>query len=400
MFHTTYHSLLILSLIPLSAAELHHWFITTDNPATTQTRSESWDYLGAYHSRRLHYVYRQRGDAATDSRLRGFEEVTVQSKTEDTAYIWVEASPIAPVLEREQPCFLESLVALIDSPLSRIHDHPIGQTPMGNSRPSIDLIWSSHDAAILSIPRFILPNLDMYLPRFFEPVLIPEEPLPLPLEHKEDPRIEEILANLRFDADVASILSALSLAQMVDDVRWLTGEASNIISRHSFSDGSRVAANWLKKQFEGTGAVCDLQTFLEGFAPNVRCLYESEKDNNTTVIFGAHYDSRGSFGRWVGFALNEMELIESSSNSTRAPGGDDDGSGISSLLAIAKATERKSVKFGVNVELVAFAGEEQGLLGSRAYASQSASHSALSEVSSRCSGTSQEIRGYPPHDPK
>jgi len=137
----------------------------------------------------------------------------------------------------------------------------------------------------------------MYLPRFFEPVLIPEEPLPLPLETMEDPRIREILANLRFDADVASILSGLSLGQMVGDVRWLTGETSNILSRHSFSDGSRVAADWLKIQFEHTGAVCELQPFLEGFAPNVRCLYESEINNNTTVILGAHYDSRGSFGR-------------------------------------------------------------------------------------------------------
>jgi len=371
MFHTTYHTLLVLSLIQLSAAELHHWFITADNPATAQTRSESWDYLGTYHSRRPHYIYRQRGDTpATDSRLQGVEQVTVQSKTEDTAYIWVEASPIAPVLGREEPCFLESLVALIDSSLLPIHDHSNVQTPMGDSQPSIDLIWSSRDSAIISVPKLILPVLDMYLPRFFEPVLIPDEPLPLPFEHKEDPRIKEILASLRFDADVASILSGLSLTQMVDDVRWLTGESSNIISRHSFSDGSRVAANWLKKQFEGTGVVCDLQTFLEGFAPNVRCLYESEKNNNTTVILGAHYDSRGSFGRCVGFALNEMGLTESFSDSTRAPGGDDDGSGTSALLAIARAIERKSVKFGVNVELVAFAGEEQGLLGSRAYASQ------------------------------
>jgi len=68
--------------------------------------------------------------------------------------------------------------------------------------------------------------------------------------------------------------------------------------------------------------------------------------------------------------MNEMELAESLFISMRAPGGNDDGSGTSGLLAIAKAIERKSVKFDMNVELVAFAGEEQGLLGSQAYASQ------------------------------
>jgi hypothetical protein len=296
MLHTTYYSLFVLGLSPLSAAEVHRWFVT-DTPALAEARSRSWDYLGAYHSRRPHYIYRQRGDAAAGPSLRGVEQVTVQSKTEDTAHIWVEASPTASGLQREEPSFLESLVALIHSPL-RLEDHANGQTLMGNSRPSINLIWSDHDAAILSIPKLVLPRLDMYLPRFFEPVLIPEESLPLPSDTEEDPRIKEILAKLRFDADVASILSGLSLAQMVDDVRWLTGEASSITSRHSFSDGSRVAANWLKKEFESTGAVCDLQPFLEGFAPNIRCLYESEKNNNnTTVILGAHYDSRGSFGR-------------------------------------------------------------------------------------------------------
>lgn len=46
----------------------------------------------------------------------------------------------------------------------------------------------------------------------------------------------------------------------------------------------------------------------------------------------------------------------------------DDGSGVTALLAIARTIARKKVKFYNRVELVAFAGEEQGLLGSRAYA--------------------------------
>ena len=68
----------------------------------------------------------------------------------------------------------------------------------------------------------------------------------------------------------------------------------------------------------------------------------------------AHYDSRGSFG------------------STRAPGGDDDGSGTVALLSIARTIARTGVTFRKNVQLCAFAGEEQGLLGSRAYARTSA----------------------------
>ena len=52
----------------------------------------------------------------------------------------------------------------------------------------------------------------------------------------------------------------------------------------------------------------------------------------------------------------------------QAPGGNDDGSGTISLLAIAHRIGELGLKFHTNVELVAFAGEEQGLFGSKAYA--------------------------------
>src|SRR6266581_4145328 len=78
--------------------------------------------------------------------------------------------------------------------------------------------------------------------------------------------------------------------------------------------------------------------------------YNAIKDTNATVLISGHYDSRGSFG------------------STRAPGGNDDGSGTTGLLSIARTIKRLGVTFRSNVELVAFAGEEQGLFGSRYYA--------------------------------
>lgn len=81
--------------------------------------------------------------------------------------------------------------------------------------------------------------------------------------------------------------------------------------------------------------------------------YDSIRETDATVLISGHYDSRGSFG------------------STRAPGGDDDGSGTVGVLSIARTIGRKGIKFHSNVELAFFAGEEQGLLGSRAYARMS-----------------------------
>lgn len=105
-----------------------------------------------------------------------------------------------------------------------------------------------------------------------------------------------------------------------------------------------------------TGADCTLQHFLPGFAPNVICHYPSTLNSTEHVIFSAHYDSRGSFG------------------STRAPGGDDDGSGSGHLLSLARAINSQRIVFEKAVTLAFFAGEEQGLLGSHAYAGASALH--------------------------
>ena len=63
-----------------------------------------------------------------------------------------------------------------------------------------------------------------------------------------------------------------------------------------------------------------------------------------------------------------IELQTLTTKICRAPGGDDDGSGTTAVLSIARTIGRTGVKFHQNVELVAFAGEEQGLYGSKAYA--------------------------------
>ena len=57
------------------------------------------------------------------------------------------------------------------------------------------------------------------------------------------------------------------------------------------------------------------------------------------VILGAHHDSRGSF-------LNP-----------RAPGADDDGSGTSMLLQVARIIKANNLSFGRTFVISAFSGE-------------------------------------------
>jgi hypothetical protein len=109
--------------------------------------------------------------------------------------------------------------------------------------------------------------------------------------------------------------------------------------------------------------------------------YPALTNTTATVLLSGHYDSRGSFGM------------------TRAPGGNDDGSGTISILSIARAISKRGILFHSNVELVAFAGEEQGLLGSRAYASK---HSHGSIIRTRFMSAPRGVEGcrcqYHTHD--
>ncbi|KAL5478700.1 hypothetical protein ACEPAI_1977 [Sanghuangporus weigelae] len=182
-------------------------------------------------------------------------------------------------------------------------------------------------------------------------ISFPPSPL-VPVPEDDIARVGSILKSLKYNESIASLVDIISIPQMNKDVTWLTGEApeSSIESRHSFHPDARKAASWIAEQIENTGAICELRPFLPGFTPNVICRYSGTDGSDSLVLLSAHYDSRGSFG------------------STRAPGGDDDGSGTTAILAIARAIGKSGISFKSNVELCLFGGEEQGLLGSKAYA--------------------------------
>jgi len=54
------------------------------------------------------------------------------------------------------------------------------------------------------------------------------------------------------------MVDGLSIAELREDVRYLTGEdpCSQILSRNPFSEGGRLAAEWILEQIEETCAEC------------------------------------------------------------------------------------------------------------------------------------------------
>jgi aminopeptidase YwaD len=69
-------------------------------------------------------------------------------------------------------------------------------------------------------------------------------------------------------------------------------------------------------------------------------------DTDSTIVVSAHYDHLGRLGKYAYF-----------------PGANDNASGVSMLLNLAKAIQAKPLKY--NVVFILFAGEEIGLLGSK-----------------------------------
>lgn len=128
--------------------------------------------------------------------------------------------------------------------------------------------------ALVSVPDddAVAHALSSFLPRYWKASPIPLAPVPyIPVPEAAVDHVRKLSASVHFDPVVASIVNGISVHRMRKDIRYLTNEdgASGIESRHSFAGGSRVAAAWLKTQFEAAGASCELMPFLEGFAPNV-----------------------------------------------------------------------------------------------------------------------------------
>ena len=141
---------------------------------------------------------------------------------------------------------------------------------------------------------------------------------------------------------------------------------SSFPTRHTESHYIENVANWLKSEFENVckgsrvffhnytqrdqNLTFNLKNIIcsskEGLAPSSPSSY-----HNNTIIIGAHYDSRA----------------ENINNTyARAPGADDNASGVSAVLELSRILSHLNLNY--NLQFVLFSGEEQdGEWGSKKY---------------------------------
>jgi Zn-dependent M28 family amino/carboxypeptidase len=134
-------------------------------------------------------------------------------------------------------------------------------------------------------------------------------------------------------------------------------------TRHTKSGYIEDVAYWLKNELQ---SVCNGRVYLHNFTQsdqgksyslkNIICDQGSalaNDDKGHHVLISAHYDSR-------------MEDFNQSNG--RAPGADDNASGVAAVLELARVLSKVGLKN--NIQFVLFSGEEQGQWGSLAYVKQ------------------------------
>jgi hypothetical protein len=162
-------------------------------------------------------------------------------------------------------------------------------------------------------------------------------------------------------ADEVSINSIVDQVNSTKLIKWVDN-LSSFHTRHTKTEYIEKVAYWLKNELQ---SVCKGRVYFHNFTQieqeqgtdyhlkNIVCDKKGSADDedNNLIIISAHYDS----------------TTQDINNTTaRAPGADDNASGVSAVLELARILSLIDLKN--SIKFVLFSGEEQGQWGSRNYA--------------------------------
>ncbi|CAE7503004.1 unnamed protein product, partial [Symbiodinium microadriaticum] len=158
----------------------------------------------------------------------------------------------------------------------------------------------------------------------------------------------------------AAITANPGVQQAVDSVSQARLEATvstlqDIHTRNSYSETLYDAETFVAISLQDLGFTISYQKFLPTMAPNVIAEWTPYSGATEFVVAGAHLDSRSE---------------DTTDGTARAPGADDNGTGSSCMLELARQINATQLTFNRGLRICLFTGEEQGLVGSRALASK------------------------------
>lgn len=150
-------------------------------------------------------------------------------------------------------------------------------------------------------------------------------------------------------AVVRDVLPALDEGRILETIR----ELSAMQNRYYQSETGAAASRWLQEKWQGFSAREDVtvELFDHGYAQkSVILTIPGTTRANEVVVIGGHLDS--------------ITFDERDRKAGRAPGADDDASGIATLSEVARVLLAKEYRPARTVKLMAYAAEEVGLRGS------------------------------------
>ena len=152
------------------------------------------------------------------------------------------------------------------------------------------------------------------------------------------------------DKYIAALTEQVSQSNIT---QWVN-ELCSFHTRHTKSNYINQVAAWLNDRFVEFGYtdIFAHEYTQQGYnLKNIICTKSGSVNTGQTIIVCSHYDCR-------------MENLENAD--ARAPGADDNASGVAVLLELARIL--RSVELEDDIQFAAFSGEEQGYWGSMAYA--------------------------------
>lgn len=152
--------------------------------------------------------------------------------------------------------------------------------------------------------------------------------------------------NLITDPEIEEIVSHVSQAEYTAYIQRL----QDFVTRYSFTDSCRAAEQWAINEFESLG----FETELFPFSYDVYTWYNAIGRKEGLVYPDSIY-----------IIIGHIDATSENPNFS-APGAEDNGSGSACVLEAARVLSQYD--FNCTIEFILVSGEEQGLIGSEAYA--------------------------------
>lgn len=161
-----------------------------------------------------------------------------------------------------------------------------------------------------------------------------------------------------YDPAIADMMAQMTDAALIRYVSELSGETvvylgdppapETLMTRYSRSPQIEKAAQYLVEFYRRIGLPVEVQRFGDRNWPNVIATLPGATEPDKVIILCAHFDD-----------VSEQPM-------TWAPGADDNASGTAAVMAAAEILRHYT--FAYTIRFAHFSGEEQGMLGSQAYA--------------------------------